>query len=93
MPKRSCWVIHQFKDGARKVADEPKIDNIWRVERTSMALLQRLSGMLSYGKSVVSGLVFHSKFADIAVENVGLQALIKDENLSKELKEISSRKV
>ncbi|HUN03815.1 MAG TPA: hypothetical protein PLS00_13235, partial [Niabella sp.] len=39
-----------------------------------------------YGKSVVSGLVFHSKFADNAVENVGLQALIKDEEFIKRIK-------
>ena len=74
------------KTEPEKVADEPKIDNIEELKEISIGAITKAVRMLSYGKSVVSGLVFHSKFADNAVENVGLQALIKDEEFIKRIK-------
>ncbi|HRN47972.1 MAG TPA: hypothetical protein PKW69_08040 [Niabella sp.] len=74
------------KTEPEKVADEPKIDNIEELKEIGIGAITKAVRMLSYGKSVVSGLVFHSKFADNAVENVGLQALIKDEEFIKRIK-------
>jgi hypothetical protein len=71
---------------SENVVDEPKIDNIEELKEISIGAITKAVRMLSYGKSVVSGLVFHSKFADNAVENVGLQALIKDEEFIKRIK-------
>lgn len=65
---------------------EPTFDNFEELKEISIGAITRAVRMLGYGKSVVSGLVFHSKFADNAVENVGLQALIKDEEFIKRIK-------
>lgn len=61
-------------------------DNIEELKEITIGAITRAIKMLGYGNTVVSGLTFHSRFADSAVENVGLQALMKDADFVKQIK-------
>ncbi|GAB3418057.1 hypothetical protein [Niabella aquatica] len=61
-------------------------DNIEELKEITIGAITRAIKMLGYGNTVVSGLTFHSRFADSAVENVGLQALMKDIDFVKQIK-------
>lgn len=63
-----------------------RLDNIEELKEISLGAITQTVRMLGYGKAVVSGLTFHSAFADNAVENVGLKSLVKDENFIKRIK-------
>lgn len=65
---------------------ESKLDNIEELKEISLGAITQTVRMLGYGKTVVSGLTFHSAFADNSVENVGLMALIKDGDFIKRMK-------
>lgn len=63
-----------------------RFDNIEELKEITIGAITKVVRVLGYGKTVVSGLTFHSKFADNAVENISLQALIKDEEFLKRIK-------
>lgn len=65
---------------------EKKLDNIEELKEITIGAITASVRMLGYGKTMVSGLTFHSAFADNAVENVGLMTLIKDEGFIKRMK-------
>ena len=69
----------------RNIPDK-RLDNIEELKEISLGAITQTVRMLGYGKTVVSGLTFHSAFADNAVENVGLQGLVKDEDFIKRIK-------
>lgn len=62
------------------------LDNIEELKEVTIGAISNAAKMLGYGNTVVSGLAFHSRFADNAVENVGLQSLLKDEDFVKQIK-------
>lgn len=64
----------------------PVIANIEELKEISIGAITQTVRMLGYGKTVVSGLTFHSAFADNAVENVSLSGLLKDEEFIKRIK-------
>lgn len=92
--KDKTEVKESFRDGSHemvppqhvKKASEKKPDNIEELKEITIGAITNTVRMLGYGKTVVSGLTFHSAFADNAVENVGLMALIKDESFIKRIK-------
>lgn len=74
---------------ARKTTGKPsdkKLDNIEELKEITIGAITNTVRMLGYGKTVVSGLTFHSAYADNAVENVGLKALTKDHNFITRIK-------
>lgn len=62
------------------------LDNIEELKEITIGAISNSVGMLAYGNTVVSGLVFHSSYADNAVENLGLEALVKDTEFSKQVR-------
>ncbi|MFT4094215.1 MAG: hypothetical protein QM640_11295 [Niabella sp.] len=74
-----------------KAADKPavssiKVDNIEELKEITIGAITNAAGMLGHGNAAVAGLVFHSRFADNAIENIGLQTLIKDADFIKQIK-------
>ncbi|OJU25742.1 MAG: hypothetical protein BGN92_00065 [Sphingobacteriales bacterium 41-5] len=67
-------------------ASDNRLDNIEELKEITIGAITKTVRMLGYGKTVVSGLTFHSAFADNAVENVGLMSLMKDEAFIKRVK-------
>lgn len=65
---------------------KPALDNIEELKEISIGAIVKTVRILGYGKTVVSGLNFHTAFADNAVENVGLAGLIKDEDFIQRIK-------
>jgi hypothetical protein len=63
-----------------------KIDNIEELKEISIGAITKSVRLLGHGKAVVSGLVFHTTYANNAAENVGLYNLIKDEDFIKRIK-------
>lgn len=62
------------------------VDNIEALKEITIGAITKAVRMLGYGKAVVSGLRFHSRFADNAAENVSLASIVKDENFIKRIK-------
>lgn len=68
----------------KKAVYQPQ--NIEELKEVSIGAIGNAIKMLGYGKSKISGLIFHTNYADNAVENVGLQALLKDPEFIKQIK-------
>lgn len=63
-----------------------EVDNIEELKELSIGAITNAVKMLGYGNAVVSALAFHSRYADSAVQNVGLQALVSDPEFIKQIK-------
>ena len=70
------------------------IDNIEELKEMIIGAISEAVKMLGYSHTVVSGLVFHSRFAANAVENVGLQHLAGNADFVKDIRRaLKSRNV
>ncbi len=67
-------------------AKERMPDNIEELKEIIVGAISQAVKMLAYGQTVVSGLALHSRYADNAVENVGLQVLAKDPDFLKQIR-------
>lgn len=61
-------------------------DNIEELKEIITGAIINKIRMLGYGNTTVSGLAFHSRFTDNAVENVSLLSLTKDVDFIKQIK-------
>src|SRR5690606_5550188 len=61
-------------------------DNIEALKEIVIGAIAQAVKMLGYSNRVLSGLIIHSAFADSAVENVALYALVKDNDFIKQVK-------
>jgi hypothetical protein len=75
-----------IKNIDEKKYSEKKLDNIEELKEISVGAITQSVRLLGFGKTVVSGLIFHSAFADNAAENVGLMSLMNDEDFIKRIK-------
>lgn len=62
------------------------LDNVEELKEVTIGAISRAIKMMGYGNSTVSGFVFHSRFADNAIENVAVNALTKDADFIKQIK-------
>ena len=62
------------------------LDNVEELKEVTIGAITRAIKMMGYGNSTVSGFVFHSRFADNAIENVAVNALTKDADFIKQIK-------
>lgn len=62
------------------------LDNVEELKEVTVGAVTRAIKMMGYGNSIVSGFVFHSRFADNAIENVAVNALTKDADFIKQIK-------
>lgn len=78
--------------GTRFSESASRVDNIEELKEITLGAISNTIRMLGYGNTVISGLVFHSRFKDNAIENVGLMALTKDQHFINRIKrEFKSR--
>ena len=69
-----------------------QVANIEELKEIVSGAVSNTVRMLGYGTTTVSGLVFHSRYKDNAIENVGLLTLIKDQKFVNRIKrELKSR--
>jgi hypothetical protein len=61
-------------------------DNIEELKEIIIGAISQSVRMLGYGNTVVSGIYFHSAFAERSVENTGLISLIRDEEFISRIK-------
>ncbi|MCH5598333.1 hypothetical protein [Niabella ginsengisoli] len=62
------------------------LENIEELKEVAIGAIINAIKMLGHGNSIVSGLAFHSRFADSSVENVALKALTQDADFIKQIK-------
>ncbi len=62
------------------------LDNVEELKEVTIGAITHAIKMMGYGNSTVSGFVFHSRFADNAIENVAVNALTKDADFIKQIK-------
>lgn len=80
--------------GRPAAAAAPGFDNIEELKEITIGAINRAIKMMGYGNSTVSGFVFHSRFADNAIENVAVHALAKDPEFIRQIKRtLKSRSV
>ncbi|HOZ85186.1 MAG TPA: hypothetical protein PK191_06835 [Niabella sp.] len=84
--KESADKEHKTHITGGSLLSRNKVQNIEELKELSVGAITNAVRLLGYGNAVVSGLCFHSRFADNAVENVGLQTLIKDDEFLKQIK-------
>lgn len=66
--------------------DDVAFENIETLKEISIGSISSAVKVLGFGSTVISGIIFHSRFADNAVENLGIQSLIKSEEFIKQIK-------
>lgn len=71
---------------AKKINVNTGVDNVEELKEVIIGAITSAIKMLGYGKSTITGFVFHSKYADNAVENIAMHALTKDTEFVKQIK-------
>lgn len=79
-------LVEGRKQGRAQAGRTASLDNVEELKEVTIGAITRAIKMMGYGNSTVSGFVFHSRFADNAIENVAVNALTKDADFIKQIK-------
>ncbi len=78
----------------QQAAAVSRFDNIEELKEITIGAINRAIKIMGYGNSTVTGFVFHSGFADNAIENVAVHTLAKDLEFIRQIKRtLKSRSV